>query len=164
MGRGHGGEVKRAALLMAIALAACAPDPTLTVHATPALEGATQEALDAWNDALARGPCPEAGLSMIAHRDSADVTLRAGDAFGRAGYTDGSGSGARIVIDPPRSVRPLATTIAHELGHALGAEHSPHEEDIMSDDPPDDRGPEPTGFDVARVCAYVWGEDAPADP
>lgn len=143
--------MRPAALLAALLALACSP--TLSVYAESPLESDTHLAIDAWNEALSRGPCPEVGLYLTAE-PGAEIEIRAGKAGGNLGWT----YDRQIEINTAAhdKHRRLVTTIAHELGHALGSEHSTLREDLMYPTVQKGRGPEPTGYDVARVCEY-WG-------
>lgn len=110
----------------------------------------TDRAVQAWNTALAEGPCPELGLYTIAA--DADVYVVTGPGSGRRAFTRGE---YVIVVDEAKTRLPdVATVIAHELGHALGVgkdEHSPDPKDLIYWTLPEGRPPTPTAADVARV-------------
>ncbi len=146
---------------LALVLCACGPDTDLSVYSEPSLEVSAGVAIEAWNEALSRGPCY--GVNLYPLPDShADVTVWWGDAHGWTAET----ISRRIVLRrdaTPFTTHPgyVATTIAHELGHALGAEDAFDDrsrDDLMWHSPPRERGPEPTGWDVAQVCLYFERE------
>jgi hypothetical protein len=125
--------------------------PALSVGADLELEEPTKIAIDAWNPALERGPCP---VVLYWRFDSgADVFVSYGEPrHGRRAQHDDNSILVRRDIDPSQ----LAMAISHELGHALGMrdnEHATDERELMFHAQPERTSPEPTGWDVAWVCA-----------
>lgn len=144
-------------MLLVLLTCACT-SPSFYVYSEPRLTDPTAIAIGAWNTALLRGPCPELQLYPSASEDSR-ITIHAGPGLGRMAFADKR----RITIDvehhaKTQRIADLPMTIAHEIGHALGAGHSTHVEDLMHSTPPARRGPMPTGYDVAKVCAAWWGK------
>lgn len=137
------------ALWGALATAACA-SPERYIYAEPELVADSLTAIHTWNAALRVGPCPEVVLHLDASRDSADTVITVGRT---EGFLARSYDGSLIRIDlSVAEPDEIPTVIAHELGHALGADDSSHEDDLMYSPKQPKRGPEPTGYDVARVC------------
>lgn len=145
-------------LLLVLLTCACT-SPSFYVYSEPRLTDPTAVAIGAWNTALLRGPCPELQLYPSEDKES-KITISAGPGLGRMAFE----ANRRITVDLEQHAKTnrsgdVATTIAHEIGHALGARrHSTHEDDLMYSTPPARRGPMPTGYDVAKVCASWWGK------
>lgn len=145
------------AFVSALLALACGPDTELSVYAEADLAGEAGVAIDVWNAALSRGPCYGVRLYPVADEE-ADIVIVWGDAHGWLAETISRRielrRGAWIYERKPAYI---VTTIAHELGHALGVEDQFDERskaDLMWWAPAFSRGPEPTGWDVARVCQY----------
>lgn len=141
---------------LTLLVAACgSPEQTVRARETE-LAQATADAALAWNEALWRGPCPEVGFVLVGRDASSDLTVEFGPTPGRTARQVGD----RIIVSVQAEPLQWPAAIAHELGHALGIpdeEHSPLPDDLMHNSHhafPNGRPPDPTGYDVARVCEH----------
>lgn len=111
-------------LLLALLALACEASP-VEVYAAPGLEGHTFVAIEAWNEALSEH-CPDhPGLALVAEREGSEVTVAWGmhpDIPEAAGVTFRT---QIVVTEIAKKYGDgfIEHTIAHELGHALGATH-----------------------------------------
>lgn len=141
--------MKKTLAILGLGLLGCASS-NFTVYAEKPLVDQTIAAVAAWDRGLERA-CPWVSLYYSGTRD-ADIVIRPGKADGYAGTE----SSQTITIDLSQvSDAALPAVISHEIGHALGAKHSTDPADIMYPMAKKGRGVEPTGYDIAQVCA-VW--------
>jgi hypothetical protein len=145
----------RALLAGILSLACSCGSPQLSVSAEGPLAEATRIGMYEWNTGLLRGPCPEVLLSDSISGEP-DITVSPGRALGHPAMA----VGREITVDLSlhKSQAALNVSVAHEIGHALGSGHSMFDSDLMYFAPKVARGPAPSGFDVARVCAAWWGK------
>jgi hypothetical protein len=131
-------------LVLLLALCVGCAD-SLAVYSDPRLKAPTEIAMNAWQEALNRGPCP---VDLYWSPDAdVYVTYAELDSIRRGEY-----EGERIRVDSDVEADDLAMVIAHELGHALGAGHAKDPAELMYSRQYEQRGPDPTGWDVAAVC------------
>lgn len=154
-----------ACLFAMFALACASPERSVYVSdSAPSLVAPTRAAMKAWNYGL-RQLCPEVQLVTSINRDTADIVVYWGIVDGYETY-DGVERAGMIRINPAE-IRPdeqarLTVTIGHELGHALGVEHSTSTRDLMHirswakrEPNIETQGLGPTTNDIARACD-VW--------
>ena len=128
------------------------------------LTAATQIAIDAWNAKLEL-TCPGVSLTLVNGDVEADITVRWGSL--PAGYRDrlACEQDGEITMNRAQYTeqntaktargRPLYTyeaALQHELGHAMGAEHSGSREDAMYPKTYPGPAPELSTHDVWTVC------------
>jgi len=157
-------------LLLALTLFACACN---TGHKTvrvidQGLTADTQAAVDAWNEKL-DATCPGVSLTLV-DSDEADITVTYGLTSIENSLATTSHDRERIVVNlkaltlenTPRAERgeslyAVRGALTHEFGHALGAEHSADEADVMFPKTFPGNAPELTSHDVWQVCRLYDG-------
>ena len=139
-------------VLVLVALLAGACNAPYAVWSAPGLEADTAEAVEAWNDAIAEH-CPQhPGLVLADSRDASDVTVAWGVV---PGFDYGaSETHDQIVVDPAHKDRHglLVHMVAHELGHAMGADHDRKGTLMQPVAPKGVEGAHVTARDVAQIC------------
>jgi len=146
----------RTIALLALALLACACNTghhTIVVRdgdLTPAVVAA----VDAWNTKL-EAQCPNVSLTLV--EGEADINVR----WGRVGIPEALATEKAGTITVNQKMAELwdaraVGALMHEIGHALGADHSTDRADVMYP-LADPRVPELTTHDVWSVCRNFDG-------